>query len=249
MWLFHVPCGRVALSPLVYKLRHRRSGTALNASLMSNRKTSSSRTVRLCAASVFASLSVVATADAATIYTWRDADGVQQYSDTCPAGAACAVMRIGAGASELTSGKAVQPAHDIAANSSAESETVTANESGNAKSGDASPEANTNQTRETISMGDASVTGGSGSDAQGTSVGLLLTWGNLVETNPAGYRVYYAPAGASFQPPGQGVNVGKATSYVITGVTSGARYYFKVSAYDASGNETVSSNTVYKDVP
>ena len=188
-------------------------------------------------------------ANAATIYTWRDADGIPQYSDTCPASEACKVKRIGAGASEQVPGNGAKSSQHNAAESSADSDAGTVNENGNANLGDASPDANTKQNRDAISMGEVSVTGGGASDAKANSVGLHLAWQNLADTELAGYRVYYAPAGASFQPPGQGVNVGKATSFVITGVTSGTRYYFKVTAYDASGNERVSSNTVYKDVP
>ena len=43
-----------------------------------------------------ASVCIVSAADAGTIYMWSDANGVAQFSDTCPAGVECRVRRLGA---------------------------------------------------------------------------------------------------------------------------------------------------------
>jgi hypothetical protein len=48
---------------------------------------------------------------------------------------------------------------------------------------------------------------------------------------------------------GQGVNVGNITTFTVTGLTSGSRYYFVATAFDTSNNESVYSNEVFKDIP
>jgi len=78
----------------------------------------------------------------------------------------------------------------------------------------------------------------------------ILAWDPVVATNLSGYRIYYGTApGTYFQPLGQGINVGNVTTYTVTGLTSGTRYYFAATSVDTSGNESVFSNEVSKDVP
>ena len=43
--------------------------------------------------------------------------------------------------------------------------------------------------------------------------------------------------------------MGNATTYTATGLTSGTRYYFVVTAYDTANNESSFSNEVFKDIP
>ncbi len=78
----------------------------------------------------------------------------------------------------------------------------------------------------------------------------MLSWSANTETNLNGYRVYYGNApGTYIQSAAQGINVGNVTTYVVNALAGGKRYYFAVTAYDASGNESPFSNEVFKDIP
>lgn len=77
-----------------------------------------------------------------------------------------------------------------------------------------------------------------------------LNWGANSETDLSGYRVYYGTSSGSYEQAfGQGVNVGDATSFSVNDLASGQRYYFAITAYDTSGNESGYSNEVSKDIP
>ena len=91
--------------------------------------------------------------------------------------------------------------------------------------------------------------GGSGSSGPGEAV---LTWEAPLTnadgsplTDLVGYRVYLGTASAAYDPP---VDVGSVLSHHLTGLTSAVRYYFAVTAYDTSGNESIFSNEVSKDI-
>jgi hypothetical protein len=43
--------------------------------------------------------------------------------------------------------------------------------------------------------------------------------------------------------------VGNVAAYTLMGLSNGARYYFAVTAFDISGNESGYSNEVFKDIP
>jgi hypothetical protein len=76
-----------------------------------------------------------------------------------------------------------------------------------------------------------------------------LAWDAVVAANLSGYRVYYGTApGTYFQLPGQGLSVGNVTTFTLAGLGRGTRYYFAVTAHDASGNESPYSNVASKDV-
>jgi len=65
-----------------------------------------------------------------------------------------------------------------------------------------------------------------------------------------GYRIYYGTSATTLSPPyGSGLNVGNVTSYTVTGLQSGTRYYFNATAVDAIGNESILSNQAFKDIP
>ena len=90
--------------------------------------------------------------------------------------------------------------------------------------------------------------GGGGDSASPNSA--TLSWNAVTAVNLAGYRVYYGTTpGAYFQAVGQGLDVGNATTYTITDLSSGTRYYFAATAYDTSNNESAFSNEVFKDLP
>ena len=78
----------------------------------------------------------------------------------------------------------------------------------------------------------------------------ILAWDAVAATDLSGYRIYYGTAPGTYpQPLGQGLNVGNVASYAVTGLNSGTRYYFAVTAYDTANNESTFSNEVFKDIP
>ena len=77
-----------------------------------------------------------------------------------------------------------------------------------------------------------------------------LDWDPVTSANLSGYRVYYGTTpGTYLQLAGLGLDAGNLTTYAVSGLTSGTRYYFAVKAYDASGVESPFSNEVFKDIP
>jgi PKD repeat protein len=60
-------------------------------------------------------------------------------------------------------------------------------------------------------------------------------------TDLAGYRLYYRQASGNYAP---SIDVGNQTTYLLSGLPEGQTYYFAVSAYDTSGNESVLSDEV-----
>jgi len=73
-----------------------------------------------------------------------------------------------------------------------------------------------------------------------------LTWDAVAVAT--GYRVYYGTSpGTYFQAPGQGLDVGNVTTHMLTGLSTGTRFYFAVTAYD-SNDESPYSNEVFKDI-
>ena len=79
---------------------------------------------------------------------------------------------------------------------------------------------------------------------------VALAWDAVTIPNLSGYRVYFGTApGTYLQPLGQGISVGNVTTYTMTGLASGTRYYFVVTDYDTLGGESDYSNEVFKDVP
>ena len=94
----------------------------------------------------------------------------------------------------------------------------------------------------------ASVTTGNTPPPPSNSAGLA--WDAVIVPNLSGYRVYFGTApGTYLQPVGQGTSVGNVTTYTMTGLASGTRYYFAVTAFDTLGIESDYSNEVFKDIP
>lgn len=66
-----------------------------------------------------------------------------------------------------------------------------------------------------------------------------LRWSASGEADLAGYRVYDGTSpGAYLQRPGAGIEAGLSPSFQVTGLLTGASYYFASTAYDLSGNES-----------
>jgi hypothetical protein len=69
-----------------------------------------------------------------------------------------------------------------------------------------------------------------------------ITWQSNVEPDLSGYRVYIGSSSGVYT---SNVNVGNVTSYLVTGITPIQRwYYFAVTAYDTTGNESAFSSEV-----
>jgi len=84
---------------------------------------------------------------------------------------------------------------------------------------------------------------------QAASTTATLAWDSVTATNLSGYRIYYGTApGTYLQSLGQGLNVGNVTTYTVTGLNRGTRYYFSATAFDTSNNESAFSNEVFKDI-
>ena len=78
----------------------------------------------------------------------------------------------------------------------------------------------------------------------------ILAWDAASATNLSGYRIYYGTApGTYLQALGQGLAVGNVTTYTVTGLSRGTRYYFAVTAFDSSNKESTFSTAVFKDIP
>ena len=77
----------------------------------------------------------------------------------------------------------------------------------------------------------------------------VLTWDANTDSDLAGYRVYYGTSPGNYQQTkGEGI-VAFGTSYTITGLASGTTYYFTVTAFDGSGNESDYASEVFKNIP
>lgn len=73
--------------------------------------------------------------------------------------------------------------------------------------------------------------------AHGASV--RVNWNANSEPDLAGYRVYYGTLSRTYV---EMRDVGRVTSADVEGLSQGRTYYFAVTAYDASGNESAFSN-------
>jgi chitodextrinase len=77
-----------------------------------------------------------------------------------------------------------------------------------------------------------------------------LAWDAVTAPSLSGYRLYYGTAPRTYiQSAGAGVDVGNVTTFTVTGLSSGTRYFFAATAYDTAGNESGYSNEVFKDIP
>lgn len=75
---------------------------------------------------------------------------------------------------------------------------------------------------------------------------VTLAWDANNEPQVSGYRVYYGTASRIYS---SSINTGKVAIYRVTGLADETRYYFAVTACDASGNESAYSNEVSTTTP
>ena len=77
-----------------------------------------------------------------------------------------------------------------------------------------------------------------------------VSWNANTEPDLAGYKIYYgtSPRSGSCPPGGyaNNIDVGNVTSHTFNNLTDGATYYFSVTAYDTSSNESTCSSEVSK---
>jgi len=78
-----------------------------------------------------------------------------------------------------------------------------------------------------------------------TSNSATLQWAANQESDLAGYRVYHGIVSGNY---GSSQDVGKTTSYQYVNLESNKTHYFSVTAYDASGNESLPSPEVSKSI-
>lgn len=72
----------------------------------------------------------------------------------------------------------------------------------------------------------------------------VLTWTPNTETDLAGYKLYWGLKAGEWQTP---IDLpGQRGSLNLSGILKGATYYFSLTAYDTSGNESEKSNIVSK---
>ena len=64
---------------------------------------------------------------------------------------------------------------------------------------------------------------------------IKLGWDASTDPDVAGYKVYYGTSPGKYGP---GVAVGNVTTYDLTGLIKGQKYYLAITAYDKAGKES-----------
>ncbi len=75
----------------------------------------------------------------------------------------------------------------------------------------------------------------------GHSAQVTLAWDANRESNLAGYKIYFGTAPREYS---WVLDVGKVTTYTVTGLTDGLAYYFSATAYDTANQESDFSREV-----
>lgn len=76
--------------------------------------------------------------------------------------------------------------------------------------------------------------------------GVSISWNGNTESDLEGYKVYYGTSTHTYH---DVIDVGPFTSAVIDGLSGGVAYFFAVTAYDTSGNESAASQEVRATIP
>jgi hypothetical protein len=76
--------------------------------------------------------------------------------------------------------------------------------------------------------------------------GVRISWVENSESDVAGYRVYYGTTSHNYQ---RWVDAGPFTSVEIDDLSSGYIYFFAVTAYNNSGNESAYSREIQATIP
>ncbi|MFQ5825253.1 MAG: FlgD immunoglobulin-like domain containing protein [bacterium] len=75
---------------------------------------------------------------------------------------------------------------------------------------------------------------------------VIISWDPNKESDLSGYKIYFGTASRSYE---QVLDVGNVTSHRISDLESGMHFFFTVTAYDFSGNESVFSEEVNIEIP
>jgi hypothetical protein len=150
----------------------------------------------------------------------------------------------GGGGSTPAAGSAVSAGNETGSG-------TTADQGGGATAGTAAPTgtAPTGGTAAdgTTTAGGSTATGGS-TTAGGAGAALATGVANLSwdasQAGVTGYKVYYGTSSKSYT---SKVDVGMVSSYTVSNLPSGT-YYFAVTAYDSTGNESTYSNEGSKTI-
>jgi hypothetical protein len=79
------------------------------------------------------------------------------------------------------------------------------------------------------------------SDQSSWAVNITLAWDPNNEPDLTGYKIYYGSSSRTYGAP---INVGNVTTTTLTGLDPTMTYYFAVTAYDSSNNESGFSNEI-----
>ena len=73
------------------------------------------------------------------------------------------------------------------------------------------------------------------------TVSVPLAWNPSVDSNAAGYKIYFGIASHAYT---NSVDVGNVTNAAITGLSANTTYYFAATTYDVDGDESDFSDDV-----
>jgi len=76
---------------------------------------------------------------------------------------------------------------------------------------------------------------------------ITLAWDPNTEPDLAGYKVYYGTASGVYNGPGSPINIENVTTYTLTNLTPGKKYFIAVTAYNTSNAESGYSNEIAKE--
>ncbi|RPH79814.1 MAG: hypothetical protein EHM80_06880 [Nitrospiraceae bacterium] len=77
---------------------------------------------------------------------------------------------------------------------------------------------------------------------------MALTWKLNREPDLAGYKLYIGTASGTYDFPGSPFLTGIVTSYTVSNLPKGHTYFFALSAFDTTGNESALSAEISKSL-
>jgi len=76
---------------------------------------------------------------------------------------------------------------------------------------------------------------------------VTMTWNVNTDSDLAGYKIYRATTSGGYGAPIATLQ-GNVTTYIAAGLQSGTTYFFVITSYDLSGNESPFSNEASKSI-